>query len=227
MNYLNPAYFSPNKYTCEMNSLGFRGKEFDPNKKNILIAGCSKHFGDWIDDQCTFSNLLIQKLGEEYGYLNISYPGSCIELQLKNITWALSNFKFEKFLWLLPDTSRSIYYHEKIGVLHFHQGSLDDWFSTVPGKKWIEHRLYHEGDVLMRTVNQIELLFLLLKTLKLDSYVSSWEQELEKNLSSLRPKFNIKELPHFTKIDLATDIHYPGINSHSVYANKLYELIKP
>jgi len=227
---LDVEYFKPVTLEIEKtNSLGLRGKDFNPDKNNILIAGCSIHFGSFVNEEHIFPNLLVEKLGEEYGYLNISVPGSSIDMEIKNITWALTNFKFKKFLWLMPHPVRSFYYHEQVGILPYNPGFKHPWFSTVQGRNWVECRISNDYDIVRKALDQIELLFLLLKTLELDSYVSSWDKNIDKNLSQLRSKFNIKSLPHFPKLDIVGESHFPhpGILSHSSYADKLYELIKP
>lgn len=223
-------YFKPTtKSEIEKtNSLGFRGKEFNPDKNNILIAGCSIHFGAFVDEQCIFSNLLVERLGEDYGYLNISVPGSGIDMEIKNIIWALSNFKFEKILWLMPNPVRGFYYHEHVGILPYNPGFDYPWFSSIQGKNWVDVRISNDYDITRKALDQIELLFLLFKTLKLDSYVSSWNVNMDNNISSLRSKFNIKSLPQFPRLDIVGNSQspHPGIKSHDAYADALYQLIK-
>lgn len=230
--YINPdlKHDAYNK-NFKFNSLGFRGNEFDPNKKNILIAGCSIYFCSNVEDQYIFPNLLVEKLGEEYGYLNVSMPGTGIDAQMKNITWALSNFKFEKFIWLSPTPARSLYYHETYGILTYCPGApaqfMHKWFSSAQGQEWINARISNDHDTACKIADQLETLCLLLKTLNLDSYVKSWAANNVYKMDSLRYKFNLKHLPEFHKIDYGSDNLHAGINSHSAYADALYKLLKP
>ena len=212
------------------NSHGFRGDAYDSSKKNILIAGCSIHFCYALGDEYIFPNLLIDKLGGDYGYLNVSMPGIGIDAQLKNITWALSNFKFDKFIWLMPPTDRSLYYHETEGILPFLPGAPEPfphkWFSSVKGQAWADARIANDYDATCKIADHTETLFLLLNALKIDSYVQSWSADYDSGiLGKLREKFNIKTLPHFRGPDKAADNIHPGIISHKSYADELYKLL--
>jgi hypothetical protein len=215
--------------TWKFNGHGFRSEEYDSNKKNILIAGCSIHCCYALEDEHIFPNLLVEKLGSEYGYLNVSMPGTGIDTQIKNITWALSNYKFEKLLWLTTPPSRGIYYHESQGMLPFTpgepEGISNKWFSSVKGRAWADARTINDYDTRCKVTDNIETLFVLLNALNIDSYVRSWGHEYDKNiLSKLRQRFNIKNLPFFFAHDKAEDNIHPGIQSHIVYANQIYKL---
>lgn len=210
------------------NSHGFRGSEYDSSKKNILIAGCSIHYCYALDDEYIFPNLLVNKLGNDYGYFNVSMPGTGIDAQIKNITWALSNFKFDSLLWLSTPVDRGIYYHESEGILPYNPASpphhSHSWFSSVKGQGWVDSRLANDYDTMCKTTDSIETLFLLLNSLNINSYVSSWGHDYDKTiLSQLREKFNIKPMPFFFGYDKATDNVHPGMNSHIAYADKLHK----
>lgn len=226
--YIDKKVFEMNP-TWKHNSHGFRGPEYDASKKNILIAGCSIHFCYALADEYIFPNLLVDKLGKDYGYLNVAMPGTGIDAQIKNITWALSNFKFDKFLWLSTPTDRAMYYHETEGMLPFNPASpvrhIHPWFSSVKGQAWTDARIINDYDVMCKTTDSIETLFLALNSLNLDSYVSSWQHDYDiEILSQLRTKFNVKSLPFFFGHDKAEDNIHPGMKSHCEYANQLYEL---
>ena len=214
----------------KQNSHGFRGDAYDPSKKNILIAGCSIHFCYALADEFIFPNLLIEKMGNECGYLNVSKPGIGIDAQIKNITWALSNFKFDKLIWLMPPTDRSLYYHETEGMLPFLPGAPEPfpnkWFSSVKGRAWVDARIANDYDATCKITDHIATLFLLLNTLKIDSYVRSWSEDYNYGiLTKLRETFNIGDLPRFRGPDKAEDNIHPGIKSHAYYAGELYKLL--
>jgi hypothetical protein len=222
-------HYNPN---WQFNSLGFRGREFDISKRNILIAGCSVHFGFAVDDHENFPNLLIDQLGEEYGYLNVSMPGTGIDAQIKNITWALSNFKFEKLLWLSSHPARALYYHETQGALPFCPGAppmyTDHWFDSVQGRAWTASRIVNDYDTAAKATDAAETLFLLLNALNVDSYVKNWVDNYDIHmLSPLKSKYKIQSLPNFLIQDTAQDNLHAGVKSHAVYADNLYKLLKP
>lgn len=213
------------------NSHGFRGPEYDASKKNILIAGCSIHYCHALNDEYIFPNLLVDKLGEDYGYLNVSMPGTGIETQIKNITWALSNFKFEKFIWLTTPVDRVMYYHETEGMLPYNAISppehIHSWFSSIKGQAWVDVRIVNDYDAMCKTSDSIETLFVALRALNIDSYVSSWSHDYDATvLHQLRERFNVNPAPFFFGYDKASDNVHPGIKSHMAYADQIYELFE-
>jgi hypothetical protein len=212
------------------NSHGFRGNELDPTKKNILIAGCSIYYCTGVDDPYIFPNLLIEKLGSDYGYLNVSMPGTGIEAQVKNITWAVSNFKFEKLLWLGSHPSRGICYNDKYGMMHYNPsnppGINNPWFNSNQGKIWVDNRIGNDYDVMCKLTDLTETLFVLLKALNIDVYTRNWGTEYNDNFfKPIREKFNFNSLPFFYQYDKSIDGVHPGIKSHSVHAEELAKLI--
>jgi len=212
------------------NSLGFRGNDIDPTKKNILIAGCSIYYCTGVDDPYIFPNLLLEKLGSDYGYLNVSIPGTGIEAQIKNITWALSNFKFEKLLWLGSHPSRGICYNDKYGMMHYNPsnppGINHPWFTSSQGKTWVDNRIGNDYNTMCKLTDITETLFVLLKALNIDVYASNWDPEYYNNFfKPLRSQFGFKSLPFFNISDRAVDGLHAGIKSHSIHAEELAKLI--
>ena len=210
--------------------MGFRGNDIDTTKKNILIAGCSIYYCSGVDEPYIFPNLLLEKLGSDYGYLNVSMPGTGIEAQIKNITWALSNFKFEKLLWLGSHPSRGICYHEQYGMMNYGPvnpaGANNTWFNSNQGKTWIDNRIGNGYNTMCKLTDITETLFVLLKALNIDVYTSNWDADYNDNFfKPLRSQFGFKGLPFFYRYDKAADGVHAGIKSHSIHAEELAKLI--
>jgi hypothetical protein len=104
--------------TYRVNRQGFRSKHFqklDPNKINILYAGCSWTFGEGIVEEHAWSNILSNKIQEhckkEVDYHNVSAMGASPHLIIKNVMAFIRNYGKPDYLFIeMSDHSRAITY---------------------------------------------------------------------------------------------------------------------
>jgi hypothetical protein len=90
--------------TYSYNSLGFRGKEFEP-EEDLVIAGCSQTFGMGLEENYIWGNVVANSLG--YKASNISMPGASTESIINNIYAYFKEYGHPKMLLaLFPDMYR-------------------------------------------------------------------------------------------------------------------------
>ena len=78
--------------SISLNSLGFRDREIgpkNPNRYRIAIIGDSFTFGNGIEEQDRFSNLIQGVLGPQYEVLNLGHPGNNLPDHLIELDLAL------------------------------------------------------------------------------------------------------------------------------------------
>jgi hypothetical protein len=115
-----PVLVEDEKFDYSLNEHGFRSKsfyEFDKNKKNILIAGCSISMGVGLPENLVWHSKLINNISQETGHTfdkyNLSFNGSSIELQVRNILTFIQTVGVPDYLFMyLPQASRGLYFDD-------------------------------------------------------------------------------------------------------------------
>ncbi len=133
---------SGDSFEYQINSQGFRGKdfdEFDKNNINILFGGCSQTLGVGLPEENTWYKKLSDRValmheGKKVDFYNISVNGSSIELIVKNtIAFIKRGTKPDYIFLFLPESSR---------VMSFNKDE-NEFDLYIPNAKFEKERKYY------------------------------------------------------------------------------------
>jgi len=243
----------------KLNSEGFRTKNFKKFNKeniNIIYSGCSWSFGEGIPDEFIWTSLLDKKIlnhkNKNIDSVNLSYPGSSIDLIIKNIMSYIRNYGNPNYIFIcFPGIDRKIHFSKyrkkyikattsptillKPFVINDIERDIKDY--TV---NYIEENNILYYSILINifidycSTNNIKLYFTtwefnqnnIFKNLEFDSYIESLDLShlvTNEELTDLYPYKNTEDLPYW---NIAQDNSHPGTFWHQAISNLFFERIK-
>lgn len=206
-------------FTYKINEYGFRFDNFKKDKV-ICFVGCSITFGEGLQQDKIFPELVTQSLGDEWQCINLGMPGSGPDIQLINLTWAINNFKIDKIVWYMSDPLRQMT-HSKSLQVHAPNFIAHDKHQ----RDFVNYIVNYEETILLKTYWNLYTIFSLIKEKNIDLYFRCWIQEYHSRLISILDQFKYKEFDPMNNIDLARDERHPGILSHKIFAQHILEKI--
>jgi hypothetical protein len=211
------------KVAYTINEHGLRGT-YVPSNKLIAFAGCSMTFGIGVDDKETYPHLVTEKLGSDWGCLNIAHPGSGPDVQMANITWAIDNFKIDKLCWYMSDPHRQIVIPEE-NTISLYVPVDNNILPSKLAKRFIEVNTKLEETWWYRTYWNIKTIFSLCKAKNIDVYMTCWQGEYDYRLKELKDEYGVKELGNMHHPDRARDALHPGPESQADFAERIYGVV--
>ncbi len=175
------------KIIYKLNNVGQRSDDFnklDTNKTNILFAGCSVTFGDYLPENFSWPHHLyryFQDLKVDVGPLNIlSFPGASGPKIIYNIFKYFNNYGIPDYLFILmPDMFR--YY-----------GPQNDGKSFLPSVPLSDGDKIKESMNPLRSIYEFQQFYRMLEIicnlLKIKLYSTSWSTFTNETISNLNFK---------------------------------------
>jgi len=166
-------------FKYQMNSQGFRGKdfnEFNKNNINILFGGCSQTLCVGLPEDYTWYKKLTDKIkflhpNQNVDFYNVAVNGSSIELIIKNVTAFIISGKIPDYIFLLlPESGRVMSFNSiKQEFESYIQNAFFDEEKEYYSKKYI-----HENKLLMNFM-LLSLLEELCNAYKIKLVWTTWE----------------------------------------------------
>lgn len=93
----------------KINSMGFRGEEFDfnTNKNKIIFMGDSVSFGYGINENDSFKKIITEKIFPNHESFNLSIPGNSIDAIVRYFIYLTNITTIDVIFFLLPTTFRT------------------------------------------------------------------------------------------------------------------------
>jgi hypothetical protein len=223
----------PDHFQYHIHELGFRFKEL-PKEVDIAVFGCSFTFGIGLPEEMLWHHFLGQKTNSTI--LNFGLPGASVLTTTEIFNIASNHVKFKKAIFLLPS-------HNRLQIAKKHP-TLDEvnYISIIASYNSSMCNFYGIDDQLIfKALPEEELLkqfrnslyiadyFAHLKNIK--TYYSSWDAVTYQFLKSMNLKGTVlpdwrSESGEQAERDLARDRKHPGVEHHSMFADKIFEYIK-
>jgi hypothetical protein len=225
------------KIIYKINSNNFRTNHFENLKKenlNILVSGCSNAFGFGLPEKYMWSNILKENFlkNKKTKFYNISFPGSCYFIIIKNIFSFIKKYGKPNFIFIdFPDINRDVYFSETknkfisktISINNINTKEKDLEYFTLG---------YDESQNYLKSINYINALEMFCNSNNIKLFWTTWnhrEDEVLKtfdfeNFFPANYFINDTRLPKNTTFketieedyyefwDVASDKHHPGIN---------------
>lgn len=229
---------TPEDVDYYINDYGTRGdwsiENCRPGHINIAVIGCSFTFGVGIPELKTWSAQVQQTLpaNKHINLINLGFPGSGISKSLKLFKYITDICKIDIAIFLLPTHWRDEYAHfceMNDGTVLY--ANLIPNFSTAHTEDiWRDYYKYStEATRLYDTIRYINYIELIAKVQKVETYYSSWDQDL---LTAIRPHIEkVQELPYFKFVEqmlgphladkFARDGMHPGLATQDLFAGEV------
>jgi hypothetical protein len=228
-----------------INKDGFRSQHFqnfNKDKKNILVAGCSVSFGEGILEELTWHQEMLNNI-EFDEYYNISSIGASTRLIVKNIlTFIRKNGKPEYIFAIFPNFSRDLQFDSN--SKEFISCIINRLLLLAP-KEYMTNNIYiknyqHEYAV-FTYIDYIRILEDVCEYLNIKLIWSTWDDEAKYILNDLKFKYyfnmncsfafngkkpyfkitkNINNLPYW---ESSKDGYHPGSCWNTLAGKEFYE----
>jgi hypothetical protein len=171
------------KIKYKINNFGHRSEDFavlDKNKTNILYAGCSMAFGEYLPEGYSWQYHLHKDMSKKFNTsvpVTLSYPGGSVEKIIDNIYKYINLFgKPEYIFLLLPDLFRTNWPRPEGDIFTIkmkHQNELEN------SNTMSEHSMVYCSQAYYRSFE------IFCSQLGIKLYTSSWDDETSHILSAL------------------------------------------
>ena len=220
----------------KLNSLGFRGEEFNKKTKfKLFIAGCSNTFGTGLNWEETWGYQFKKIFCKKYNYnlnkvnlMNFGIIGQSNDFIVRNVLIQMSYVKPDLLIIFFTYTNRTEY------LIEDQIERIGPWDLESKIQHAIDYYVYYTHEIgfanLMRNIllvqnycklNKIKYIFNLINYEDLYNGVFSYNSAC----LSLVQLVDKKYICDFTleKLDLAADGAHYGYKSHKLFAEKLFK----
>lgn len=226
------VYYFINNYGCR----GNWGVD-DPNLDAVRVAvfGCSFTFGVGMPEHQIWAEQLRQKIpaNKPVQVLNFGFPGGSISKSLKFFKYITDIYRLDIAIFLLPTHWRdeyAIYFTPDTPVRY--ANLIPNFNTTYIQEAWQDYYKYStEGTRLYSTLKELQYVEVIAKSLQIETYYSSWDEQtldfvrLHMNKKQILPLFKFIENmlgPHLNN-KYARDGNHPGLASHDLFTNEVVE----
>ena len=199
------------------NSLGFRGPE-PTSDEIVLFGGCSLTYATGVEAEQSWPYLIAN--GDNY--LNVAIPGSGIDVQLLNLTWAINNYNVKKLYWYASDPHRQVVVRDdEIYVNLYVPGDMHLLNDNLKLRKnFIRSNTLMSETIWQKYFWNIYTFFSLCKQKNIEMFVTVWMGEYDYKLENLKREFNVKSIGNIKHdLDKGTDNLHPGPKCHKTFAD--------
>lgn len=217
INNIEKDFVSPIDWQYKINKYNFRESwDFQSNNKKIGFFGCSFTFGEGVNYNYTFCNLVAKKLN--LNPFNFGVGGSSVHRITITFSAVIKLIKLNYAVFTLPNWRRQMHVKSNGKIVNLIPHWPDSEFVNL-NKTLTE---LEEDYYIVQTISFLSWINDLSKANQIKIILSSWDSELNELCKTLYPDLTINK---FCILDKARDNSHPGIKSHENYANQIINAI--